>query len=71
MIKAKLNNGDLVFGLSDENMKRLKNGEPIKFNLKDMGLDDQTIFIFCGESEDKIFEDLLPYIDLNKTKIHL
>lgn len=71
MVKAKMTNGDLVFGLSDENIKRLKAGQPIKVNLKDMGLEDRNVFIVHGESEDKIFEGMLEYIELGKTKIHI
>lgn len=71
MIKAKLNNGDLVFGLSEENIQRMKKGEPISINLKDMGLEDRKIMIAYGETEEKLYEAMLPYIDLSKTKIHL
>lgn len=70
MIKAKLNNGDLVFGISEDNVKRLKEGHPISINLKDMGLEDRKIMIAYGETEEKLYEAMLPYIDLNKTKIH-
>lgn len=71
MIKAKLNNGDLVFGLSEENIKRLKAGQPIAFNLKDMGLEERRVLITYGETEDDIYKEMTPYIDLDKTKIHL
>lgn len=65
MIKAKLNNGDLIFGLSAENLRRLTNGEPIVINLKDVGLEERKILITYGETEDKIYEDMLPHIDLS------
>jgi hypothetical protein len=71
MIKAKLNNGDLVFGLSAENIKLLKQGKPISVNLKDMGLEERRIMITYGETEDDIYKEMMPYIDLDKTKIHL
>lgn len=71
MIKAKLSNGDLVFGLSEENVRRLKEGQPVKINLKDMGLEDRNILIVYGETEEKIYEEMLPHIDLSKTIIHL
>lgn len=71
MVKAKLNNGDLVFGISEANVEKLKQGHPIVVNLKDMGLEDRKIIITYGETEDKIFEDMLPYIDLDKTKVNL
>jgi predicted ThiF/HesA family dinucleotide-utilizing enzyme len=71
MIKATLNNGDLVFGLSEENIKRLKAGQPIAFNLKDMGLEERRVLITYGETEEDIYKEMTPYIDLDKTKIHL
>jgi predicted ThiF/HesA family dinucleotide-utilizing enzyme len=71
MIKATLNNGDLVFGLSEENIKRLKAGQPIAFNLKDMGLEERRVLITYGETEEDIYKEMTPYIVLDKTKIHL
>jgi hypothetical protein len=71
MIKAKLNNGDILFGLSKTNLELLQQGKPIVVNLKDLGLEDKKIIICFGETEDKIFEDLIDFIDLNKTKIHI
>lgn len=70
MIKAKCNNGNLIFGLSKENIDRLQKGQPIVFNLKDMGLEDRLVMIVYGETEDKIYESLVDLIDLKKTKIH-
>lgn len=70
MIKAKLNNGDLVFGLSAENIKRLKDGQPIVINMKDVGLEERRIMITYGETEEKLYEKMLEHIDINKTKIH-
>lgn len=70
MIKAKLNNGDLIFGLSKKNLIRLQKGEPIVFNLKDMGLEDRKVMIAFGETEEQIYEDMIPHIDINKTKFH-
>ncbi len=70
MIKAKLNNGDLVFGLSQINIEKLQEGSPIVFNLKDMGLEDRKVMIFYGETEAKMYEDMVDHIDLKTTKIH-
>lgn len=70
MIKAKMTNGDILFGLSEENIKLLKEKKPIVINLKDVGLEERKIIICFGETEDKIFKDLIDFIDLNKTKIH-
>lgn len=50
MVKAL--KGNMIFlGLSDENIKRLKQDQPIKFNLKDLGLQDMEVVIFNGKSE--------------------
>jgi hypothetical protein len=48
--------GNLIFlGLSEENIRRLKLGDPIKFNMKQLGLPvDYDILIFYGETEDKM-----------------
>jgi hypothetical protein len=59
MIKAKLTNGDLLFGISTENVKRLKLGQPIVFNLKDMGLEDRKVMIMYGETEQDIMAELI------------
>lgn len=70
MIKAKCNDGTLIFGLSKENVDRLKQGKPILINLKDIGLEDRQVIIMYGETEEKMYEDLVDLIDINKTKIH-
>ena len=70
MIKAKYNDGTLLFGLSKENLSRLQNDEPIMFNLKDMGLEDRKIIICFGETEDDIYLQMLPNIDIDKTKFN-
>lgn len=70
MLKGKLTNGDIVFGLSKMNLELLQQGKPIVVKLKDMGLEDRKILICYGETEDKIYEDMIDHIDLNKTKIH-
>lgn len=53
MLKAKKGNV-LYFGLSDENMRRLKNDEPIKFNLRELGMDDVSVYIFNGKNEQEM-----------------
>lgn len=53
MVKAR--KGDnIIIGLSDENMKRLKKGEPIRFNLKELHAGDITVYIFNGRTEDSM-----------------
>lgn len=70
MIKAKCNDGTLIFGLSKENITRLQQGQPISINLKDMGLEDRQVMIMYGETEDDMYKELVDLIDLKKTKIH-
>ena len=70
MLKAKLTDGSLIFGLSDENVNRLKQGQPIMFNLKDMGLEDRTIYIIHGKDEDEMYIKLSDGMDLEKTKVN-
>lgn len=69
MIKATISDGTIVLGLSDENIKRLSAGEPIKFNLKDLNLEDREVFIFNGRTEESMYIDMLDMIDLKKTKL--
>jgi len=59
MIKAKLTDGSLLFGISAENVKRLKQGQPIHLNLKDMGLEDREVLIMYGETEQDIMAELI------------
>ena len=68
MIKAKAEN-IIILGLSNENMKRLADNQPIKFNLKDLGLQDMEVIIFNGETEESMYLDMLELIDINKTKL--
>ena len=49
-----------ILGLSHENLSRLKEGEPIKLNLKDVGLHDVEILIFSGETEESMKAQLMP-----------
>lgn len=58
MIKARKGNL-IILGLSDENMKRLKADQPIKFKLKDLKLklspehyDDYEVMIYNGRTEE-------------------
>lgn len=55
MIKAKKGNM-IILGLSDENIERLKSGQPIKFNLKELGLSDMEVLIFNGKTEQVMYE---------------
>ncbi len=71
MIKAKCNNGDLVFGLSKQNLIRLEKGEPIVFNLKEIGLEDRKVMICFGETENAIYNDMKKNFQIGETKIHI
>jgi len=53
MIKA-LKGNMIMLGLSDENVKRLTNDQPIKFNLKELGLFDYEVVIFHGKTEQEM-----------------
>jgi len=67
MIKAKKGNM-LVIGLSDENLKKLKADQPIKFNMKEVGFDqDVDVFIFNGKDEQTMFQMLKASINPLKT----
>ncbi len=70
MIKAKLNNGDLLFGLSKINIQKLQEGKPIIVKGKDMNLNFDVVITF-GETEEDIYRELMPLIDIDKTKIHI
>lgn len=58
----------VALGLSHENLRRLKNNEPIKFNLEELGLGDVEMIIFSGETEETMYNDLLDLIG-PKTKL--
>ena len=67
MIKAKKGNTVLI-GLSDENLRRLKNKEPIHFNLKELNLPDIDVLIFNGKDEETMYNYFLDNIG-PKTKL--
>lgn len=68
MIKAKLSNGTIILGLSKRNIELLMQKKPIVVNLKDLELEDRNVIIAFGESEEKLYEEMLEFIDINKTK---
>ncbi len=55
MIKFKTTGPDgspgFGFGLSEENIRRLKAGQPIRINLEDLGMKG-TVVILYGETEE-------------------
>jgi hypothetical protein len=73
MIKAKTKD-TIILGLSDENIKRLQNNEPILFDLdileiKPEELPGMKVLIFNGRTEESMYESMLDGIDLKKTKL--
>lgn len=61
MIKATAGNL-IILGLSDENITRLKQGMPIVFNMAQLGIPDKKMFIFAGETEEKMQQDMKQFI---------
>jgi hypothetical protein len=60
MLKAKA--GDTVlFGLSETNMVRLREGKPIKIDMSELGLPGSVI-IFYGETEEKMRDDIAQFV---------
>lgn len=57
MVKG-FSNNTLIFGLSDLNIQKLKQGQPIFFNLSALGLEDRNVLIFTEETEEKCMETL-------------
>lgn len=66
MIKAKTKD-TIYLGLSDENLRRLKNNEPILFNLKELGLMDMDVLIFNGTTEDVMYSMIKHKLHPTKT----
>jgi hypothetical protein len=54
VIKAKMSDGSLLFGLSAENCRLLLAGYPITFDLASIGLPPQGVVIVGGETEEAI-----------------
>lgn len=57
MIKARAGNA-IVLGLSKINLDRLKEGKPIAFDGKEIGIPNRRIFIMYGETELEIIHEL-------------
>jgi hypothetical protein len=57
-------------GLSYENLRRLKAGQPIRFNLSEMNLPPAEVLIFAGKTEEGMKGHLAEYIDLPKGDRH-
>lgn len=48
----------LGFGISAGNVERLKKGEPIYFELDEMGIPGVDVTIFYGETEQAMYREL-------------
>ena len=67
MIKFRGQRGDKNFiglGLSRENLTRLQQKHPILVNLEDLQMGPGQTFIFFGETEEEMVEELRTYTDL-------
>jgi hypothetical protein len=58
MIRARLSNGDFLFGLTVENIERLVAGMPIAVNLGELGGPDQRLMIMYGDTQEDILIEL-------------
>lgn len=64
MIKFKVQGAKqpmLAFGLSEENINRLKKGQPIMVDLKEMGI-EADFMIFYGATEADMVKSITPMI---------
>lgn len=65
MIKYKVTGDDgtmaIGFGISEENVKRLKAGQPILVDLNEMGI-NANLMIFYRETDEQLIESVKPYI---------
>jgi hypothetical protein len=60
----------LLFGLTEGNIKKMKQGQPVSMDLTDMGLPGVTIGIFYGRDERAMMAELQEFIG-PETKIHI
>lgn len=69
MIKFSANTPDrrklIGLGLSHENLKRLKDNQPIRFKGESVGLDGVDVLIFAGKTEESMAAKLDPAITAN------
>jgi len=59
--KVKSKSGDKVllgFGLSEENVTKLKAGDPILFSLEELGIEGTEVLIIYGKTEDDMRKNL-------------
>lgn len=68
MVKA-LKGNMIILGLSEENINRLKQDQPIKFNLQELGLPDFDVLIFTAKDEQEMYKMMKQAIHPTKTII--
>ena len=56
MIRAKLANGDFLFGIDAENVRRLKEGKPIVVDMSEIGGHDKFILMYGDTMQDIVDE---------------
>ena len=65
MLKAKMTSKDgndcFIFGLSEKNIEKLRQGLPIKIQGKEIGL-ASDIVIFWGKTEESMYKDFVDLI---------
>lgn len=49
-------------GLSDENIKRLKDKQPIYFSLEEFGFEESSVVIMWGKTEGEIAAELTEFV---------
>jgi hypothetical protein len=66
--KAQKEDGTLCIGLgfSEENIKRLQEGQPIAFDLKELGLPPLEFFVFVGKDEATMHKELMEKAEFAK-----
>lgn len=57
--RGKNGNTIVTAGITDENIRRLKLGDPIHFSLEDFGIEGSEIIIMYGPTEDAIKQALI------------
>lgn len=56
----------ILLGLSEENIRRLKKDQPIRFNLNELKIGDYDLFIVYGKTEESIMDMVLDSYNQNK-----
>ena len=72
----KFTNGDekeplIGLGLSHMNLDRLRDGKPLKVDLKELGFAGGILFIFAGKTEAHLVDQVSALIDPKHTKVKI